>query len=712
MRASPRSSSPRSGSSSNNHNNDNGGRSDRGDENVKTISVRHFFLYLLVVCGTVYVVMVTKTLRAKASRDTLVGPFWGRDTLAFKHVKNLHSIVSTSVKDFLTSKDFLTRSNGNEDVKIPAAGSGVDKPGMISSVNFLELLKKTEHHTAGLYEIALATQPKAPVTIRVIDPKGCTITSPEKFTWTEDNWSVLKPFRSFLQNSKSIPASCGVGLIHVFSSEDPEYDRLHVRIRLIGLGVPQLGDRPSHLHIARATESPTTRAEDTLETIHSKMFAGDTHYLQVDASAFGGPPSSQDDDEDDEDDIQGETGIVGASDDEMYTDGLEESEASAQGNDAFEGEAIEEEPVLFQASIEVEPMLGRQNLDADIFKEMYDCELVHDPSTRYQCTLAKGRPYETKFYINVPAKRIQAASSIQDAHDADLHEAIFDGEELEEDVIDIAESDEGAQAHDIPSGDASALGEAISANSLVDDSGMIALIIGGVHGNEPSGSVAATHIQRNWIPKRGTFVVIDRANIIGLSHSTRYIRGARDGENDLNRNFPQDDLTAPKGPLAKEIWTLASILRPDVLFDLHEGWGFYAQLKDNPHEKLVGAKKFSKGSSIICTEKAAPLAQFMIDEINESIPRNDRKFWMITPPISGGLAMRLATTFGTLALVTETTSRSGSQSLTMRAKQQLALVARGVRELGFVEGTFQSLANADLKTCGTPGAEKLKWCKH
>ncbi len=103
----------------------------------------------------------------------------------------------------------------------------------------------------------------------------------------------------------------------------------------------------------------------------------------------------------------------------------------------------------------------------------------------------------------------------------------------------------------------------------------------------------------------------------------------------------------------------------------------------------------------------------MIEEINETIELKGRKFERISPPISGGLAMRLASTFGSLALVTETTSRSGSQSLPFRSKQQLLLVGTALREVGMMESTFSPLSGADVKTCGTPGSERLKWCnKH
>ena len=122
-------------------------------------------------------------------------------------------------------------------------------------------------------------------------------------------------------------------------------------------------------------------------------------------------------------------------------------------------------------------------------------------------------------------------------------------------------------------------------------------------------------------------------------------------------------------------------------------------------------RKFSKGSSIICTEESAALAEKMIEEINETIELKGRKFERISPPISGGLAMRLASTFGSLARNRDD-SRSGSQSL-LSLQAAAPPVGTALREVGMMESTFSPLSGADVKTCGTPGSERLKWCnKH
>ena len=386
------------------------------------------------------------------------------------------------------------------------------------------------------------------MTVRVVDPVGCTITSPGKVKFTPDNWNVMRPFRSFLRETKDIPVVCGVGLIHVLQSDDLEYNGLHVRIRLMGLGVEQLSSRPVHTHLVVASdadedaEDAAAEANDEHETPRA---GGDAPIAFTDAD-FGGP-SSED------------------------SDAAADSTIDAALEDAFDadaGEEAEKEKWTLNPTVDLPKMVGRQYLGASAFEKMFGCKIISEPQERFECTLASGTPHETKFYI------LQSANVPDSSEDILVDETaaqLFDDAARDEDDITAADGD-------------------IFDDSIVDDSGIIALVIGGVHGNEPSGSVAATHIQRNWLPKRGTLVVVDRVNVLGLAHSTRYIKGAKNGEIDLNRNFPVDNSEPPRGPLAKHIWTLASILRPNVLFDLHEGWGFYATSKNNPHEKLVGAK--------------------------------------------------------------------------------------------------------------------------
>ena len=47
-----------------------------------------------------------------------------------------------------------------------------------------------------------------------------------------------------MHDEEHAPESCGAGIIHVLDSKDARYDRLHVRLRLLGVDVAQRVDKP------------------------------------------------------------------------------------------------------------------------------------------------------------------------------------------------------------------------------------------------------------------------------------------------------------------------------------------------------------------------------------------------------------------------------------------------------------------------------------
>ena len=203
----------------------------------------------------------------------------------------------------------------------------------------------------------------------------------------------------------------------------------------------------------------------------------------------------------------------------------------------------------------------------------------------------------------------------------------------------------------------------------------VVLIVGGSHGTEAAGVGGAIHIAQHFRPRRGRLIILPYANIRGLKTGTRYIPQAEHkSDSDLNRNFPLDE--DPQGDLAHAMWNLIYKIRPDILFDLHEGWGYYAKTKNRAHKVLVNSKKFSKGSSVICTEDANLLARAMLSKVNDDKLPAEKRFEMISPPIAGGLAMKMNREFHTRSLVLETTKLE--QSLQLRVSQHLRMVTAGL----------------------------------
>jgi len=101
--------------------------------------------------------------------------------------------------------------------------------------------------------------------------------------------------------------------------------------------------------------------------------------------------------------------------------------------------------------------------------------------------------------------------------------------------------------------------------------GPVVLVLGGVHGDEPGGWLAADRVAD--LPfERGSLLVVPRANrqatYLGVRTTTAL--------GDLNRLYPGDANGLPMARMAHEIVGLVREFRADVVLDLHESWGFYS----------------------------------------------------------------------------------------------------------------------------------------
>jgi len=86
--------------------------------------------------------------------------------------------------------------------------------------------------------------------------------------------------------------------------------------------------------------------------------------------------------------------------------------------------------------------------------------------------------------------------------------------------------------------------------------GPTVFIVGGVHGNEPAGYVAAEAIT-HWSIARGRLVVVPRACAPAIAANERTIPGLPEKEGNLNRYFPSEG--PPRAGIAAELWALAVI---------------------------------------------------------------------------------------------------------------------------------------------------------
>ena len=109
------------------------------------------------------------------------------------------------------------------------------------------------------------------------------------------------------------------------------------------------------------------------------------------------------------------------------------------------------------------------------------------------------------------------------------------------------------------------------------------MVLGGVHGNEPGGWIAAEEVA-NWEVQRGALIVLPRLNWRSAAAFERTLGGF----GDLNRLYPGHAEGLPMARMAAEIVTLAEFWRPTWLWDMHESWGFFNERGENGGTAFIG----------------------------------------------------------------------------------------------------------------------------
>lgn len=103
-------------------------------------------------------------------------------------------------------------------------------------------------------------------------------------------------------------------------------------------------------------------------------------------------------------------------------------------------------------------------------------------------------------------------------------------------------------------------------------SGNTVMVVGGVHGNEPSGHEAAKLLYEDYLHDRrilqtGKLVIIPTANVTGLKENKRKLEGV-----DLNRQYPGVKDGNPAQQVAYQIDQLMRAHNVQMVIDLHSGF--------------------------------------------------------------------------------------------------------------------------------------------
>lgn len=172
--------------------------------------------------------------------------------------------------------------------------------------------------------------------------------------------------------------------------------------------------------------------------------------------------------------------------------------------------------------------------------------------------------------------------------------------------------------------------------------GPAVLVVGGIHGNEPAGSLAAKKFCDVDLLK-GTLIVVPRANETALQQNIRTLPET----GDLNRSYPGKEKGTPAEQLTYGIVKLMKDNKVELVLDLHEGYAFNYE-----NHKSVG-ESILPGTD----DKSTLLAMDAMDFINKQITEPKKKFNVLANPIKGSTAWYANTVLKVPAFTIETSDK-------------------------------------------------------
>ena len=196
-------------------------------------------------------------------------------------------------------------------------------------------------------------------------------------------------------------------------------------------------------------------------------------------------------------------------------------------------------------------------------------------------------------------------------------------------------------------------------------SGPAALVLGGVHGNEPAGSLAAERLCATEV-QRGTLIVIPHVNHLALKQNTRTLPEI----GDINRAYPGIGDT-PAHRIAGSIVEFASRYPVSLVIDLHEARTFHRL----DHDSLGQSVLFANNT------RSTELAIDLVDAINATLPEPHRKFSLVAHPAPSSAAEYFGSSARIAAFTMETSSK---QPIEERVAQHIFLVRALLKQEGLL----------------------------
>jgi hypothetical protein len=139
--------------------------------------------------------------------------------------------------------------------------------------------------------------------------------------------------------------------------------------------------------------------------------------------------------------------------------------------------------------------------------------------------------------------------------------------------------------------------------------GPVALALGGVHGNEPGGWLAADRLVDKMRPDVGALLVIPHTNKIAMGLFAR----TTDEIGDINRAYPGNADGTPGEQIAAQIMQVIRDFHVSLVHDMHESWAFY---KDRPQN---GTAFLGQTVATNAPEPGPSMARASVDAVNTRI---------------------------------------------------------------------------------------------
>ena len=174
------------------------------------------------------------------------------------------------------------------------------------------------------------------------------------------------------------------------------------------------------------------------------------------------------------------------------------------------------------------------------------------------------------------------------------------------------------------------------------------MVIGGIHGDEPAGYLAADSIS-TWAIDRGTLIVLPRANMPAIAERSR----SAAGNPDLNRSFPGNhDSDNPTERLAADVSGIIVEHEPLWVIDLHEALHCERQFPGALGQTFIYP---SEGSDL-------DLVLELLNAVNRTIYSKEQHFLLLRGAAAGS--------------VLETAQLHGAESIIIETCMQMSLDER------------------------------------